>query len=167
MWELVKHSEKDRNTEGGASDWGKLCARREAQCRPTLEQDYNQSRTTNCVKLFCKLQQKFCQHPWAFWDTNLSHYDDSFALSFFSSRLMEMHPKPEFSSYFYALLIFKALTEEHTYNLAHMVRTNRKTLSHLKGVQVGRSPHKEYELWTLNPWITKQTNKLKCKGKLK
>lgn len=47
---------------------------------------------------------------------------------------------------FYALLIFKAVTEENTYNLAHMVLTNRKTLSHLKGVQVDRSPHYEYEL---------------------
>lgn len=166
MWELVKHSEKDINTEGGASDWGKLCARREAQCRPTLEQDCNQSNTTtNCVKPFVNCSKNSVsthEHlgyksvtPW-----RLLHFH-------FSSRLMECIQKQNFLHIFYALLIFKALTEEYTYNLAHMVQTNRKTSSHLKGVQVGRSPHKEYELWTLNPWITKQTNKQKYKGKLK
>lgn len=54
-----------------------------------------------------------------------------------------MHRKTEFSSfssYFYALLIFKALTEEYTYNLAHLVQTNRKTLSHLKECRLA-GPH--------------------------
>lgn len=93
MWELVKHSEKDIDTEGGASDWGKLCARREAQCRPTLEQDCNQSKTTNCVKPFVNCSKKILSAPMSIWDTNLTHCD-------FSSRLTEMHPKTEFSSYF-------------------------------------------------------------------
>lgn len=60
-----------------------------------------------------------------------------------SSRLTEMLPKQiffSFSSYFYALLIFKALTEEYTYNLAHMVQTKRKTLSHLKECRLA-GPH--------------------------
>lgn len=66
----------------------------------------------------------------------------------FPLKIMEMHPKPELSSYFfYALLILKALTEEYTYNLAHTVQSNKKKIeSHLKGVQVGRSPHRQYEL---------------------
>lgn len=151
--------------EGGASDWGKLCARREAQCRPMLEQDYNQSKTTNWVKPFVNCSKKFCQHPWAF-GIQICHAMTTFH---FSSRLMEMHPKTEFSSYFLCTVNIQSIDRgiQYTYNLAHMVRTNRMTLSHLKGVQVGRSPHKEYELWTLNPWITKQTNKWKYKGKLK
>lgn len=138
-WELVKHSEKDINTDGGASDWGKLCARREAQCRPMLERDCDQSKTTNCVQTFCKLQQKPFQHPWAFGIQNW-HTVTTLLYFHFSSRLTEMHPKNRIVFIFFMQLIFKALTEEYTYNLAHMVWTNRKT-SHLKGVQVGRSPH--------------------------
>lgn len=47
---------------------------------------------------------------------------------------------------FYALFILKALTEEYTYNLAHMVQTNIKTSSHLKGVQVGKSPRRGFDI---------------------
>lgn len=136
------------------------CARREARFRPTVEQD--QSETTTCVKS-CVNCSKNCQHPW------VSGLEVWHTLVFSSSRLTGNASKNrtvvwDYSIYiyfFYALLIFKAVTEENTYNLAHMVLTNRKTLSHLKGVQVDRSPHYEYELWTLNPWITKQNPKNK------
>lgn len=46
MWDLVKHSEKHLlNTS-------QIEVRREAQCRPMLQQDYNQSPNTDCVKPF-------------------------------------------------------------------------------------------------------------------
>lgn len=62
---------------------------------------------------------------------------------------------------------------KNTYNLAHMVfRSNRKTFFfffyHIWKRSAGfGSPHKEHELWTLNPWINKKTKtNQKQKGKL-
>ena len=58
------------------------CVQGERQCRPTLEQDCNQSKTTNCVKTFVNgSKNSVSTHEQFFWDTNLSH--DSFAFSFF------------------------------------------------------------------------------------
>lgn len=99
IWELVKHSEKCVNMEGGASDWGKLCARREAQCRPMLEQSCNQSEPRNCVKPFVN-----CSKNSVSTHKHLGHKSYTlwrlFCIFSFLIRSMEMHPKPEFSSYF-------------------------------------------------------------------
>lgn len=164
------------NAEEGASDWGKLCARREAQCRPTLEQNCSQlckkkqkkqivwSNFVNCSKKeissaapWRKSRQKFLTGP------------RLFCMFFFSvsPRLIEMHSENRFFfRIFYALLIFKALNKrKNTYNLAHMVFSVQQKafffflITFEKGAQAGRSPHQEHELWTLNPWINKNKNK--------
>lgn len=165
MWELVKHSEKDINTEGGVSDWGKLCARREAQCRPTLEQDCNQSKTTNCVKPFvnCSKNSVSTHEHLGYKSVTLWRLCCIFI---FLQGWWKCIQKQNFLHIFLCTVNIQSIDRGIYIQFGTHGSDQQKDFITLKGVQVGRSPHKR--VWALNfKPLDNKTNKRKYKGKLK
>lgn len=160
QWKLYKY-------KGGTSHWGKPCARWEAQHRPMHEQDCNQSEHyksfVNCkektVSTHEHLEYK-TDTPWQL----ILHF-----LSF--SRLTVMHPKKQI--FFIYIFLCTVNIQKHWQRNIHTILahiwTNRKknkkktfiTFKRNAGWQVPTYCRVLYELWTLNPWITKTNKQMK------
>lgn len=165
MWDLVKHSEKHLlNTS-------QIEVRREAQCRPMLQQDYNQSPNTDCVKPFINCS-KILSAPVSI----LGYKSDTmwqllwiFLFFLFSSRLTEMHPTTEFSSYFFLCTVNIQSMDRGIYIQfgTHGLNQQKDFITFKEECRLA-SPH--IRVWALNfkPLDNKkQTNEQKYKGKSK
>lgn len=165
MWDLVKHSEKHLlNTS-------QIEVRREAQCRPMLQQDYNQSPNTDCVKPFINCS-KILSAPLSI----LGYKSDTmwqlvWIFLFFShssSRLTEMHPTTEFSSYFLCTVNIQSMDRGIYIQFGTHGLDQQKDFITFKEECRLASPH--IRVWALNfkPLDNKkQTNEQKYKGKSK
>lgn len=157
QWKACKYG-------GGASDWGKMSARWQAQCRPT--------KTTNRGKPLVNCSNRFTENlraPMSIRDTNLTHCENVFVIC-----IMKCIQKNRFFFSWYSFLC--------TVNIQSIDRgiyiqfgtrdldQQKDFITFKKECRLAKSPHKSMSFELLNPWRTKmnkQTKKEKSQGKIK
>lgn len=131
---------KDPTAEGGASDRGKRRAGGETQCRPTPEPNCSQFRLQIALNFFVNGRKK----------NSLSTREHSLYYKCvrpqphlqFPLKMMEMHPKPELSSYFFLCTVNIQSTDRGIYiqfGTHGSVQQKRITFKRSAGWQVSTS----------------------------